>query len=86
MLLLALFICMRLQLGSNMAPKAKAAAKAAPVRPAYNARGLQRRVAVGLLNGLAETFGVKKIVKKTPSPTVEAFVRRLEEECEDGEG
>ena len=68
-----------------MTPKAKAAAKAAPVRSSYNARSLQRRSAVGLLNDLAETVGVKKVTKRTTSQQVEAFVRRLEPRCQAGD-
>ena len=64
-----------------MAPKAKAAAKAAK-RSSYNERSLARRAAVGLLNDLAETVGVKKIPKKSTSGAVEAFVRRLEPRCQ----
>ena len=68
-----------------MAPKAKAAAKAAPAGSSYNARSLQRRSAVGLLNDLAETVGVKKVTKRTTSQQVEAFVRRLEPRCQAGD-
>ena len=68
-----------------MPPKAKPAAKAAPKwSAASNARGMRRRAAVALLNGLAEEVFVKQVRRKAPAGTVERLVRLLETRCQDG--
>ena len=76
--------------GPAMPPKVRvrpaAAAQRRPKvrvkRREYNERSLARRAAIALLNGLAESVGVRKVPKKSAASTVEALVRRLEPRCQ----